>query len=114
MIVELNTYGSVVNLLGGVNSTVAALFGATGSLTSPTGWLNANIYSNFLPLVVLLLTIGYGASAIAGQIFSQVKTSPLVTLKASLRAASVSPDQAIARASRSTSTACVTRAAPPG
>ena len=49
------------------NSTVAALFGATGSLTSPTGWLNANIYSNFLPLVVLLLTIGYGASAIAGQ-----------------------------------------------
>jgi ABC-2 type transport system permease protein len=49
------------------NSTVAALFGATGSLTSPTGWLNANIYSNFLPLVVLLLTISYGASAIAGQ-----------------------------------------------
>lgn len=49
------------------NSTVAALFGATGSLTSPAGWLNANIYSNFLPLVVLLLTIGYGASAIAGQ-----------------------------------------------
>lgn len=49
------------------NSTVAALFGATGSLTSPAGWLNANIYSNFLPLVVLLLAIGYGASAIAGQ-----------------------------------------------
>jgi len=49
------------------NPAVAALFGATGSLTSPTGWLNANIYSNFLPLVVLLLTIGYGASAIAGQ-----------------------------------------------
>jgi ABC-2 type transport system permease protein len=49
------------------SSTVAALFGATGRLTSPTGWLNANIYSNFLPLVVLLLTIGYGASAIAGQ-----------------------------------------------
>lgn len=49
------------------NSAVAALFGATGSLTSPAGWLNANIYSNFLPLVVLLLTVGYGASAIAGQ-----------------------------------------------
>jgi len=51
---------------------------------------------------------------IAGQTFSQVKTSPLVTLKASLRAAGDSPDHAIARASRSTSTACETREAPPG
>jgi beta-exotoxin I transport system permease protein len=49
------------------SSTIAALFGVTGSLTSPTGWLNANLYSNFVPLVVLLLTIGYGASCIAGQ-----------------------------------------------
>lgn len=49
------------------NSRIAALFGATGSLTSPIGWLNANVYSNFLPLVVLLLGIGYGASALAGQ-----------------------------------------------
>jgi ABC-2 type transport system permease protein len=56
-----------LNQLTDGDSTVAALFGASGSLTSPTGWLNANIYSNFLPLVVLLLTIGYGASAIAGQ-----------------------------------------------
>ncbi len=48
-------------------STVAALFGATGSLTSPTGWLNANLYANFVPLIVLLLAIGYGASSIAGQ-----------------------------------------------
>ena len=49
------------------SSTIAALFGVTGSLTSPSGWLNANLYSNFVPLVVLLLTIGYGASCIAGQ-----------------------------------------------
>ena len=42
-------------------SAVAALFGATGSLTSPTGWLDANIYVNFLPLIMLLITIGYGA-----------------------------------------------------
>ncbi len=49
------------------SSTVAALFGASGSLTSPTGWLNANLYANLVPLVVLLLTIGYGASCIAGQ-----------------------------------------------
>ncbi len=49
------------------NSAAAALFGLTGSLTSPSGWLNANIYANFLPLILLLLTIGYGASAVAGQ-----------------------------------------------
>lgn len=49
------------------NSTIAALFGATGSLTSPSGWLNANLYTNFVPLIMLLLTIGYGASCIAGQ-----------------------------------------------
>lgn len=49
------------------NPTLGALFGATGSLTSPDGWLNANLYANFLPLFVLLATIGYGADAIAGQ-----------------------------------------------
>ncbi|WP_336882493.1 ABC transporter permease [Rhodococcus globerulus] len=49
------------------NSTVAALFGVSGSLTSESGWLNANLYANFLPLIIVLLTIGYGASCIAGQ-----------------------------------------------
>jgi len=48
-------------------SAVAALFGATGTLTSPAGWLSANIYANFLPLIMLLITIGYGAACIAGQ-----------------------------------------------
>lgn len=48
-------------------NAAAALFGATGSLTSPTGWLNANLYANFLPLIVLLLAIGYGAASVAGQ-----------------------------------------------
>ncbi len=47
--------------------TLAALFGASGSLTSPAGWLNVNLYANFLPLLVLLATIGYGASCVAGQ-----------------------------------------------
>ena len=47
--------------------TMAALFGATGSLTSPSGWLNVNLYANFFPLLVLLATIGYGASCLAGQ-----------------------------------------------
>jgi ABC-2 type transport system permease protein len=54
-----------LNSLSG--STAAALFGITGPLTSPGGWLNANIYSNFFPLIMLLLTIGYGAAALAGQ-----------------------------------------------
>jgi ABC-2 type transport system permease protein len=48
-------------------STAAALFGITGKLTSPGGWLNANIYGNFFPLIMLLLTIGYGAACVAGQ-----------------------------------------------
>ena len=48
-------------------STVAALFGANGPLTTPTGWLNANLYANFVPLIVLLLTIGYGSACLAGQ-----------------------------------------------
>jgi beta-exotoxin I transport system permease protein len=49
------------------DSTAAALFGVTGSLTSPGGWLNGNIYANFFPLVMLLLTVGYGAASLAGQ-----------------------------------------------
>lgn len=48
-------------------STVAAIFGANGPLTTPAGWLNANLYANFLPLILLLLTIGYGAASLAGQ-----------------------------------------------
>jgi beta-exotoxin I transport system permease protein len=49
------------------NSGLSALFGISGSLTSPTGWMNANEYANFFPLIVLLLTIGCGAASIAGQ-----------------------------------------------
>jgi ABC-2 type transport system permease protein len=48
-------------------STAAALFGVTGKLTSSSGWLNGNIYGNFFPLVMLLMTIGYGAACLAGQ-----------------------------------------------
>jgi ABC-2 type transport system permease protein len=54
-----------LNSLSG--STAAALFGVSGQLTSPGGWLNSNIYGNFFPLIMLLLTIGYGAAALAGQ-----------------------------------------------
>lgn len=48
------------------NPTMAALFGISGSLTSPAGWLNANLYANVVPLFALLVTIGYGAAAVAG------------------------------------------------
>lgn len=56
-----------LNALTEKNSTLTALFGASGSLTSVDGWLSANLYANFVPLVALLLTVGYGANAIAGQ-----------------------------------------------
>jgi len=56
---------SSLNGLSG--STAAALFGITGPLTSPGGWLNGNVYANFFPLIMLLLTVGYGAACLAGQ-----------------------------------------------
>ena len=60
-------HSTELNKLTQGNSPLAALFGATGTLTSPAGWMNVNAYVNFLPLIMLLLTIGYGAGAIAGQ-----------------------------------------------
>ena len=47
--------------------TMMAAFGVTGSLTSPVGWLNANIFNNFLPVVAVIVAIGYGAWCVAGQ-----------------------------------------------
>jgi len=49
------------------DATAVALFGISGSISSSGGWLNANIYANFFPLIMLLLTVGYGAAALAGQ-----------------------------------------------
>ena len=49
------------------DSTAAALFGVTGRISTAGGWLNGNIYANFFPLIMLLLTIGYGAASLAGQ-----------------------------------------------
>jgi ABC-2 type transport system permease protein len=60
-------HSTELNKLTQGDSPLAALFGATGTLTSPAGWMNVNAYANFLPLIILLLTIGYGAGAIAGQ-----------------------------------------------
>ncbi|MGB0098057.1 MAG: ABC transporter permease subunit [Solirubrobacteraceae bacterium] len=60
-------HSTELNKLTQGNSPLAALFGASGTLTSPAGWMTVNAYANFLPLIMLMLTIGYGASAIAGQ-----------------------------------------------
>jgi ABC-2 type transport system permease protein len=60
-------HDSSLDKLTSGNATLSALFGATGSLTSPAGWMNANLYANFVPLFALFMTIGYGAAAIAGQ-----------------------------------------------
>jgi ABC-2 type transport system permease protein len=60
-------HSTELNTLTEGNSALAALFGATGTLTSPAGWVSVNAYANFLPLIMLLLTIGYGAGAVAGQ-----------------------------------------------
>jgi beta-exotoxin I transport system permease protein len=61
------SFKNSTSLNGLSGSTAAALFGVTGPLTSPGGWLNGNIYGNFFPLIMLLLTIGYGAATLAGQ-----------------------------------------------
>jgi ABC-2 type transport system permease protein len=61
------SFKNSTSLDGLSGSTAAALFGVTGPLTSPGGWVNGNIYGNFFPLIMLLLTIGYGAATVAGQ-----------------------------------------------
>jgi ABC-2 type transport system permease protein len=49
------------------DATFSALFGVSGPISTSGGWLNGNIYANFLPLLMLLLTIGYGSASLAGQ-----------------------------------------------
>ncbi len=56
-----------LNQLVDSSTTLMAAFGVTGSLTSPTGWLNANLINNFVPLIMIVLTVGYGAWCLAGQ-----------------------------------------------
>ncbi len=72
---------SLNDLTKGGGGTVAALFGASGTLTSSSGWMSANLYGNFVPLLVLMMTIGYGAHAIAGQnedgVLGMVATLPI-------------------------------------
>lgn len=64
-----------------MDRSAAAAFGISGSITTPAGWLSANLYANFGPLLALLLSIGYGAWAIAGQnangMLAIIATQPL-------------------------------------
>jgi ABC-2 type transport system permease protein len=88
-----------LNKLTENGSTVAALFGATGPLTTPQGWLNANLYANFVPLIVLMLTIGYGAASLAGQdedgTLSLLATLPLSRRRIALQKAATMVLQAM-------------------
>lgn len=88
-----------LNKLTEHGSTVAALFGASGPLTTPAGWLNANLYANFVPLIVLLLTIGYGASSIAGQdedgTLALIATLPLSRRRIVVEKAAITAIQAV-------------------
>src|ERR671919_802880 len=42
------------------------LFGAEGGITSPEGYLNSQLYSNILPILLLVYGIGMAAWAVAG------------------------------------------------
>jgi len=83
-------------------SSAAALFGVEGPLTSPGGWLNGNIYGNLLPLIMLLLTIGYGAACLAGQdedgTLALIATLPIGRRTIVLQKASAMLAQAVALA----------------
>jgi ABC-2 type transport system permease protein len=56
-----------VEQLIGNSSGLGALLGVFGSFTSAAGWLDANVYNNLFPLAMLLLTVTYGATAVAGR-----------------------------------------------
>jgi len=60
-------HDSGLDAMVAANPAAAAAFGINGSITSTAGWLDANMYANVAPLLALLLSIGYGATAIAGQ-----------------------------------------------
>lgn len=63
------------------NPGAAAAFGISDSITTPSGWLSANMFVNIGPLLALLLTVGYGAAAIAGQntdgVLGNIATLPI-------------------------------------
>ena len=57
---------SLDSIYGDLSPTVQALLGGA-SLTSPSGYLNTQLFAFFLPAVLLVFAIGRGASSIAGE-----------------------------------------------
>lgn len=60
-------HDTAIDTMVSANPAAAAAFGVTGSITSTSGWLTANMYANIAPLLALVLSIGYGATSLAGQ-----------------------------------------------
>lgn len=57
---------SLDKIYTGLSPTLQSLLGGS-SLTSPSGYLNTQLFAFFLPAVVLVFAIGRGASSIAGE-----------------------------------------------
>lgn len=69
MITELNTYGSVVNLLGGVNPTVAAVIVALITfLYTSYGGFRASLYTDNVNAVVIMIFVIIAAAAIGAKV----------------------------------------------
>jgi Na+/proline symporter len=65
MIVELNTYGSVVSLLGGVNPTVAALIVAlTTTIYTTYGGFKASLWTDNVNGIIVIILIIVGSIAV--------------------------------------------------
>ncbi|PWN46831.1 hypothetical protein IE53DRAFT_407783 [Violaceomyces palustris] len=65
MLVELNTYGSVVSLLGGVNPTVAALIVAlTTTIYTAYGGFKASLWTDNVNAIVIMIFIVMASVAI--------------------------------------------------
>lgn len=57
---------SLDRIYGDLSPTVQALLGGA-SLTSPSGYLNTQLFAFFLPAVLLVFAIGRGAASVAGE-----------------------------------------------
>lgn len=63
-------------LLESYPKELTALIGHVGDITSPEGFLRAEVFSFLLPLLLLIFAIGFGARSIAGE--EEEKTLDLV------------------------------------
>ncbi|CEH18811.1 urea transporter [Ceraceosorus bombacis] len=69
MLVELNTYGSVVSTLGGVNPTIAALIVAIiTTIYTAYGGFQASLWTDNVQSIIILIFITIGGAAIGTRI----------------------------------------------